>query len=281
MDASTKLELQKTACRIRMGVIEGTFHAKSGHPGGSLSIADDLAYLYWKEMRVDPANPAWPDRDRLVLSKGHCAPALYAALALKGYFPWDEIKSLRHTGALLQGHPDMKHIPGVDMSTGSLGQGVSAACGMALAGKLDQKGYRVYTILGDGEIEEGQVWEAAMFAAHYKLDNLCAIVDNNGLQIDGPVAEVMSPYPITDKFAAFGWHVIPVNGHDYDQLEAAFQEAKTIQGKPVVLVQQSVKGKGVSFMENQVSWHGSAPNAEQYETAMAELEAALAQLDAQ
>ncbi len=281
MDASTKLELQKTACRIRMGVIEGTFHAKSGHPGGSLSIADDLAYLYWKEMRVDPANPAWPDRDRFVLSKGHCVPALYAALALKGYFPWDEIKSLRHTGALLQGHPDMKHIPGIDMSTGSLGQGISAACGMALAGKLDQKDYRVYSILGDGEIEEGQVWEAAMFAAHYKLDNLCVIVDNNGLQIDGPVADVMSPYPIGDKFAAFGWHVITVDGHDFDQLEAAFHEAKTIQGKPVVLVQKSVKGKGVSFMENQVSWHGSAPNAEQYEIAMAELKAALAQLDAQ
>ncbi len=281
MDASTKLELQKTACRIRMGVIEGTFHAKSGHPGGSLSIADDLAYLYWKEMRVDPANPAWPDRDRFVLSKGHCVPALYAALALKGYFPWDEIKSLRHTGALLQGHPDMKHIPGIDMSTGSLGQGISAACGMALAGKLDQKDYRVYSILGDGEIEEGQVWEAAMFAAHYKLDNLCVIVDNNGLQIDGPVADVMSPYPIGDKFAAFGWHVITVDGHDFDQLEAAFHETKTIQGKPVVLVQKSVKGKGVSFMENQVSWHGSAPNAEQYEIAMAELKAALAQLDAQ
>lgn len=280
MDATTKRELQKIACRIRMGVIEGTFCAKSGHPGGSLSIAEDLAYLYWKEMRVDPKNPGWEDRDRLVLSKGHCAPALYAALALKGYFPWDELKSLRHTGALLQGHPDMKHIPGVDMSTGSLGQGISAACGMALAAKIDGKDSRVYTILGDGEIEEGQVWEAAMFAAHYKLDNLCAIVDNNNLQIDGPVEEVMSPYPIADKFAAFGWNVITIDAHDFDQIEAAMNAAKAVKGKPTVLVQKSVKGKGVSFMENQVSWHGAAPNAEQYETAMAELNAALAELEA-
>lgn len=280
MDATTKRELQKIACRIRMGVIEGTFCAKSGHPGGSLSIAEDLAYLYWKEMRVDPKNPGWEDRDRLVLSKGHCAPALYAALALKGYFPWGELKSLRHTGALLQGHPDMKHIPGVDMSTGSLGQGISAACGMALAAKIDGKDSRVYTILGDGEIEEGQVWEAAMFAAHYKLDNLCAIVDNNNLQIDGTVEEVMSPYPITDKFAAFGWNVITIDAHDFDQIEAAMNAAKAVKGKPTVLVQKSVKGKGVSFMENQVSWHGAAPNAEQYETAMAELNAALAELEA-
>ena len=280
MDATTKRELQKIACRIRMGVIEGTFCAKSGHPGGSLSIAEDLAYLYWKEMRVDPKNPGWEDRDRLVLSKGHCAPALYAALALKGYFPWDELKSLRHTGALLQGHPDMKHIPGVDMSTGSLGQGISAACGMALAAKIDGKDSRVYTILGDGEIEEGQVWEAAMFAAHYKLDNLCAIVDNNNLQIDGTVEEVMSPYPITDKFAAFGWNVITIDAHDFDQIETAMNAAKAVKGKPTVLVQKSVKGKGVSFMENQVSWHGAAPNAEQYETAMAELNAALAELEA-
>lgn len=280
MDATTKRELQKIACRIRMGVIEGTFCAKSGHPGGSLSIAEDLAYLYWKEMRVDPKNPGWEDRDRLVLSKGHCAPALYAALALKGYFPWDELKSLRHTGALLQGHPDMKHIPGVDMSTGSLGQGISAACGMALAAKIDGKDSRVYAILGDGEIEEGQVWEAAMFAAHYKLDNLCAIVDNNNLQIDGTVEEVMSPYPITDKFAAFGWNVITIDAHDFDQIEAAMNAAKAVKDKPTVLVQKSVKGKGVSFMENQVSWHGAAPNAEQYATAMAELNAALAELEA-
>lgn len=281
MDATTKLELQKIACRIRMGIIEGTFCAKSGHPGGSLSIADDLAYLYWKELRIDPKNPACPDRDRMVLSKGHCAPGLYAALALRGYFPLEELKSLRHIGALLQGHPDMKHIPGVDMSSGSLGQGVSAACGMALAGKIDGKDYRVYTILGDGEIEEGQVWEAAMFAAHYQLDNLCAIVDNNGLQIDGPVDQVMGPYPITDKFAAFGWNVLTVDAHDFDQLEAAFNAAKTVKGKPTVIVQKSVKGKGVSFMENQVSWHGAAPNAEQYETAMTELKAALAALEAE
>ncbi len=281
MDANLKKDLQKTACRIRMGVIEGTFNAKSGHPGGSLSIAEDLAYLYWKEMKVDPENPQWEDRDRLVLSKGHCAPALYAALAEKGYFPASELKKLRHTGAMLQGHPDMKHIPGVDMTTGSLGQGVSAACGMALAAKISGKDYRTYTILGDGEIEEGQVWEAAMFAAHYKLDNLCAIVDNNGLQIDGPVAEVMSPYPIPEKFAAFGWHVITVDAHDLDQLEAAFAEARTVKGKPTAIIQKSVKGKGVSFMENQVGWHGTAPNAEQYETAMAELKAQLDALDAQ
>ena len=281
MDANLKKDLQKTACRIRMGVIEGTFNAKSGHPGGSLSIAEDLAYLYWKEMKVDPENPQWEDRDRLVLSKGHCAPALYAALAEKGYFPASELKKLRHTGAMLQGHPDMKHIPGVDMTTGSLGQGVSAACGMALAAKISGKDYRTYTILGDGEIEEGQVWEAAMFAAHYKLDNLCAIVDNNGLQIDGPVAEVMSPYPIPEKFAAFGWHVITVDAHDVDQLEAAFAEARTVKGKPTAIIQKSVKGKGVSFMENQVGWHGAAPNAEQYETAMAELKAQLDALDAQ
>ena len=281
MDANLKKDLQKTACRIRMGVIEGTFNAKSGHPGGSLSIAEDLAYLYWKEMKVDPENPQWEDRDRLVLSKGHCAPALYAALAEKGYFPASELKKLRHTGAMLQGHPDMKHIPGVDMTTGSLGQGVSAACGMALAAKISGKDYRTYTILGDGEIEEGQVWEAAMFAAHYKLDNLCAIVDNNGLQIDGSVAEVMSPYPIPEKFAAFGWHVITVDAHDLDQLEAAFAEARTVKGKPTAIIQKSVKGKGVSFMENQVGWHGAAPNAEQYETAMAELKAQLDALDAQ
>ena len=281
MDANLKKDLQKTACRIRMGVIEGTFNAKSGHPGGSLSIAEDLAYLYWKEMKVDPENPQWEDRDRLVLSKGHCAPALYAALAEKGYFPASELKKFRHTGAMLQGHPDMKHIPGVDMTTGSLGQGVSAACGMALAAKISGKDYRTSTILGDGEIEEGQVWEAAMFAAHYKLDNLCAIVDNNGLQIDGPVAEVMSPYPIPEKFAAFGWHVITVDAHDLDQLEAAFAEARTVKGKPTAIIQKSVKGKGVSFMENQVGWHGTAPNAEQYETAMAELKAQLDALDAQ
>ena len=281
MEATAKKELMKIACKIRLGVIEGTFHAKSGHPGGSLSIAEDLAYLYWKEMRIDPKNLKDPHRDRLVLSKGHTAPALYAALALRGYFDLEELQHLRHVDALLQGHPDMKHIPGVDMSTGSLGQGISAACGMALAAKITEgEDYRVYTILGDGEIEEGQVWEAAMFAAHYKLDNLCAIVDNNGLQIDGPVAEVMSPYPITDKFAAFGWHVITIDAHDLDQIEAAFAEARSVKGKPTVIVQTSVKGKGVSFMENQVSWHGSAPNAEQYQQAKEELTAAMAALEA-
>ena len=281
MDAKLQKELQKIACRIRMGVIEGTYHAKSGHPGGSLSIADDLAYLYWKELNIDPKNPKWEGRDRLVLSKGHCAPALYAALAERGYFSAEELKSLRHIGAMLQGHPDMKGTPGVDMSTGSLGQGVSAACGMALSAKISGESWRTYTILGDGEIEEGQVWEAAMFASHYKLDNLCAIVDNNGLQIDGPVDEVMSPYPIPEKFAAFGWHVIEIDAHDFGQIEAALAEAKTVKGKPTAIIQKSIKGKGVSFMENQVGWHGTAPNAEQYETAMSELKAALAALEAE
>ncbi|MEG2597145.1 MAG: transketolase [Oscillospiraceae bacterium] len=275
MDVTAKKELMKIACQIRLGVIEGTFHAKSGHPGGSLSIAEDLAYLYWKEMNIDPKKPQMEQRDRFVLSKGHTAPALYAALALKGFFPWEELQSLRHVGALLQGHPDMKSIPGIDMSTGSLGQGISAACGMALSAKISDEDYRTYAILGDGEIQEGEVWEAAMFAAHYRLDNLCAIVDNNGLQIDGNVADVMSPYPITDKFAAFGWHVIVIDAHDFDSLEKAFAEARTISGKPTVIVQKSVKGKGVSFMENKASWHGSAPNKEQYEIAKKELTEAL------
>lgn len=279
MDATTKKELMKIACKIRMGVIEGTFHAKSGHPGGSLSIAEDLSYLYWREMNVDPKNPKMENRDRLVLSKGHTAPALYAALALKGFFPESELKSLRHIGSMLQGHPDMKHIPGVDMSTGSLGQGISAACGMALSAKISGDSYRTYTILGDGEIEEGQVWEAAMFAAHYKLDNLVAVVDNNNLQIDGTVEEVMSPYPIPEKFAAFGWHVITIDAHNFDEIEKAFEEAKTVKGKPTVVVQKSIKGKGVSFMENQVGWHGSAPNAEQYEQALKELRDTLNDLD--
>ena len=279
MDATTKKELMKIACKIRMGIIEGTFHAKSGHPGGSLSIAEDLSYLYWREMNVDPKNPKMENRDRLVLSKGHTAPALYAALALKGFFPESELKSLRHIGSMLQGHPDMKHIPGVDMSTGSLGQGISAACGMALSAKISGDSYRTYAILGDGEIEEGQVWEAAMFAAHYKLDNLLAIVDNNNLQIDGTVEEVMSPYPIPEKFAAFGWHVVTIDAHDFDEIEKAFEEAKTVKGKPTVIVQKSIKGKGVSFMENQVGWHGSAPNAEQYEQALKELRDTLNALD--
>ncbi len=280
MDETIKKSLQKTACQVRMGVLTGTFHAKSGHPGGSLSIADLLTYLYCAKMHVDPKNPDMPDRDRLVLSKGHTAPALYAILAERGFFDKKELESLRHIGAMLQGHPCI-HTPGVDMSSGSLGQGISAACGMALAGKVKSASYHVYTILGDGEIEEGQVWEAAMFAAHYGLDNLTAIVDNNGLQIDGKITEVCSPEPIDEKFRAFGWHVIVVNdAHDFDQIEAAFNEAETITGKPVAIIQKSVKGKGVSFMENQVGWHGSAPNAEQYEQAMNELKAALAELEA-
>ncbi len=275
MNAEMKKELMKVACKIRMGVIEGVFNAKSGHPGGSLSIADDLAYLYFHEMNVDPKNPDMEKRDRFVLSKGHTAPALYATLALRGFFPEEELKGLRHVGSMLQGHPDMKKIPGVDMTTGSLGQGISAACGMALSAKISGDSYRTYAILGDGEIEEGQVWEAAMFAAHYKLDNILAIVDNNNLQIDGTIEEVMSSYPITDKFKAFGWHVITIDAHDFDQIEKAFEEAKEVKGKPTVIVQKSVKGKGVSFMENQVSWHGAAPNAEQYEIAMKELQQAL------
>ncbi len=280
MDETIKKQLQKTACNIRMGVLTGTFHAKSGHPGGSLSIADLLAYLYFVKMHVDPKNPDMPDRDRLVLSKGHTAPALYAVLAERGFFDHKELESLRHIGAMLQGHPCI-HTPGVDMSSGSLGQGISAACGMALAGKLDAASYHVYTILGDGEIEEGQVWEAAMFAAHYGLDNLTAIVDNNGLQIDGKITEVCSPEPIDEKFRAFGWHVIVVDdAHDFDKLAAAFDEAETVTGKPVAIIQKSVKGKGVSFMENQVGWHGTAPNAEQYEQAMNELRTALAELEA-
>ena len=278
MDAAMKKNLQKIACKVRMGVIEGTYNAKSGHPGGSLSISDLVTYLYFNKMNIDPNVPEMADRDRLVLSKGHTAPALYSVLAQKGYFSADELKTLRHIGALLQGHPCI-HTPGVDMSSGSLGQGMSAACGMALAGKLDGKSYKVYAILGDGEIEEGQVWEAAMFAAHYKLDNLVAIVDNNGLQIDGKITEVCSPEPITDKFAAFGWHVITMDGHDFDDIDRAFAEAEKISGKPVAIIQKSVKGKGVSFMENQVGWHGTAPNKEQYEQAMAELSAQLKELE--
>jgi transketolase len=278
MELAEKIMLQKAAAKVRLGVIEGTFHAKSGHPGGSLSVADTLTYLYWKEMNIDPENPKMENRDRLVLSKGHTAPALYAALAERGYFPVEELKTLRHIGSNLQGHPNMNDTPGVEMSTGSLGQGISAACGMALANKIDDKSARVYAILGDGEIEEGQVWEAAMFAAHYKLDNLVAIVDNNNLQIDGPITEVMSPYPIVDKFASFGWNVIAIDGHDFDQIADAFAAARACKGKPTAIVQKTVKGKGVSFMENQVSWHGTAPNAEQYEQAKAELTAALAAL---
>ncbi len=278
MDASLKKNLQKIACKVRMGVIEGTYNAKSGHPGGSLSICDTLTYLYYNKMNVDSADPDDPARDRLVLSKGHTAPALYSVLAQKGYFDEKELKSLRHIGALLQGHPCI-HTPGIDMSSGSLGQGISAACGMALAGKLDGKSYNVYAILGDGEIEEGQVWEAAMFAAHYGLSNLTAIVDNNGLQIDGAINEVCSPEPITDKFAAFGWHVITMDAHDFDDIDRAFTEASAVTDKPVAIIQKSVKGKGVSFMENKVDWHGKAPNTEEYNQAMSELEAQLNELE--
>ena len=279
MDAMTKKELQIIATKIRMAIIEGTYNAKSGHPGGSLSIADEMAYLYWKELNIDPANPDWAQRDRFVLSKGHAAPALYGALAHRGFFPVEQIATLRKSDSMLQGHPDMKKIPGVDMSSGSLGQGISCAVGMALAAKLDKADWRVYTILGDGEIGEGQVWEAAMFASAKGLDNLVVVVDNNNLQIDGSVEEVNSPYPIPEKFAAFGFHVIEIDGHDLDQIEAAYAEAKTVVGKPTCIVQKSVKGKGVSFMENQCSWHGTAPNKEQYDAAMAELSARLQELE--
>ena len=278
MDATIEKRLKATACKVRMGIIEGTYNAKSGHPGGSLSIADLLTYLYFVKLHVNPAEPDMPERDRFVLSKGHTAPALYATLAQRGFFPEEELKSLRHIGALLQGHPCI-HIPGVDMSSGSLGQGISTACGMALASKLQGSPYRVYTVLGDGEIEEGQVWEAAMFAAHYQLDNLIAIVDNNGLQIDGPITEVCSPEPIPEKFEAFGWHVIRMNAHDFNDMERAFNEAESIIDKPVAIIQTSIKGKDVSFMENQCSWHGTAPNAEQYEQEMAELKALLVGLE--
>ena len=269
---STKLEmLQSAANKIRIGVIEGTHAAKSGHPGGSLSISDIMAYLYFSEMNIDPKNPDMPDRDRFVLSKGHCAPALYAALANRGYFPVEELTTLRKIGSRLQGHPDMTLTPGVDMSAGSLGLGISSAAGMALAAKVDKKDYRVYTVVGDGESEEGQVWEACMFAAHYKLDNFCLILDWNGLQIDGPVAEVMNPTPHDKKLEAFGFHVISIDGHSFEEIEKAFAEARTVKGKPTAIIAKTVKGKGVSFMENQVSWHGSAPNDEQYAQAIAEL----------
>ena len=275
-----KLEmLKEKALNIRLGALEGIYSASSGHPGGSLAIADILSYLYFSEMNVNPENPADPDRDRLVLSKGHTAPALYAALAEKGYFDKSLLSTLRKFGSILQGHPDMKHIPGIDMSTGSLGQGFSAANGIALAGKIDKKDYRVYAILGDGESEEGQIWEAAMFGAHYKLDNLCAIVDNNGLQIDGKVTEVMNPTPLDEKFLAFGWNVYTIDGHNFDEIADALEKAKTVKGKPTAIIANCVKGKGVSFMENQVGWHGSAPNKEQYNQAMTELKAHLAELE--
>lgn len=277
MDNIKKTELKKQALNVRMGIIEGVHSAKSGHPGGSLSCADILTYLYFEYMNIDPKNPKAANRDRLVLSKGHAAPALYSVLANRGYFPVEDLKTLRQIGSVLQGHPDMKHIPGVDMSSGSLGQGISTACGMALSSKHFGNDFRVFTILGDGEIEEGQVWEAAMFAANKNLSNLVAFVDFNNLQIDGSIDEVNSAKPIDKKFEAFNWHVITINGHDFDEIEAALKEAETVD-KPVAIVANTVKGKGVSFMENQVSWHGSAPNDEQYEMAMAELKAALAAL---
>lgn len=267
-----KLELMKTANEVRKGIVTAVHSAKAGHPGGSLSAADIFTYLYFEEMNVDAKDPKNPDRDRFVLSKGHTAPGLYSVLAQKGYFPIEDLKTLRHTGSYLQGHPDMKHIPGVDMTSGSLGQGISAAVGMAIAGKLQGKDYRVYTLLGDGEIQEGQVWEAAMLAGHKKLDNLVVIVDNNNLQIDGAITEVNSPYPIDKKFEAFNFHVINIDGNDFEQIEAAFKEARTVKGRPTALIARTLKGKGVSFMENQVGWHGKAPNDEEYEIAMKDLE---------
>ena len=268
------LELEKIANEVRKGIVTAVHSAKSGHPGGSLSAADILTYLYFEEMNVDPANPKWEDRDRFVLSKGHVAPGLYSTLAEKGYFPKEDLKTLRHTGSYLQGHPDMKHIPGIDMSSGSLGQGVSVAVGMAAAGKYDKKDYRVYTLTGDGEIQEGQIWEAAMWAGHRKLDNLVVIVDNNNLQIDGSIEDVCSPYPIDKKFEAFNFHVINIGGNDFDQIRAAFKEARETKGMPTAIIAKTVKGKGVSFMENAAGWHGKAPNDEEYEIAMADLEKA-------
>ncbi len=275
MEAEKLKRLKQIAANIRLDIVEEVFSASSGHPGGSLSIADILAYLYFEEMRVDPSNPDAADRDRFVLSKGHTAPALYAALAERGFLPKEDLKTFRHVESYLQGHPDMKHTPGVDMTTGSLGIGISAACGMALSAKLSGDTFRVYTVLGDGESEEGQVWEAAMFAAHYKLDNLCAVLDFNGLQIDGPITEVMNPTPLDEKFKAFGWHVRVIDGHDFAQIENAFAEARTVKTQPSIIISKSVKGKGVSFMENQVGWHGTAPNREQYEQAAAEIRAAM------
>ena len=280
MTTEEKKQLQITACKVRMGVIEGTHGAKAGHPGGSLSAADVFTYLYFKELTVDPKNPRWDGRDRFVLSKGHTAPGLYAALAHRGFFPVEDLPTLRHIGSYLQGHPNMNTVPGVDMSTGSLGQGISCAAGMALGLKHQGSACRVYTLLGDGEIQEGQVWEACMFAAHYKLDNFVVIVDNNGLQIDGEVAKVMSPYPIDGKLQSFGFHVRTIDAHDFDQIEEAFLEARTVKGRPSAIILKSVKGKGVSYMENNASWHGKAPNDEEYRQAMDELSAALRELEA-
>ncbi len=272
MEKARELELKRIANDVRLGIIESVYSAGCGHPGGSLSIADILTYLYYEEMNVDAKNPKMPERDRFVLSKGHTAPALYSVLAEKGFFPKSELKTLRQIDSHLQGHPDMKGTPGVDMTTGSLGLGFSAACGMALSGKVYNAPYRVYAVLGDGESEEGQVWEAAMFASHYKLDNLCIVLDLNGLQIDGPIAEVMNPTPHDEKFKAFGWHVITVDAHSFNELEAAFAEAKTVKGKPTVIIAGSVKGKGVSYMENKCEWHGQAPKEDLYKVAVEELE---------
>ncbi len=280
MDAVIRKQLKIRACKARMGIIEGVFNAKSGHPGGSLSCVDILTYLYFDHMNIDPQDPKNEDRDRFVLSKGHAAPALYSVLALRGFFPVEELKTLRKSDSMLQGHPSVKYTPGVDMCTGSLGQGISAACGMALGAKLAGKDFRVFTVLGDGEIQEGQVWEAAMYASAKGLDNLVAVVDNNGLQIDGKIAEVNSPYPIAEKFKSFGWNVLEISAHSFDEIDAAFNAAAEFKGNPSVIVASSVKGKGVSFMEDQVGWHGTAPNAEQYEQAMSELNAALAELEA-
>ena len=280
MTVNEKKQLMALACKVRMGIIEGTHSAKAGHPGGSLSAADVFTYLYAKEMNVDPKNPKWEDRDRFVLSKGHTAPGLYSTLANCGFFPVEDLLTLRHIDSYLQGHPNMNTVPGVDMSTGSLGQGISAAAGMALAAKYQGKNCRVYTLLGDGEIQEGQVWEACMFAAHYKLDNFCAIVDNNGLQIDGAVSDVMSPYPIPEKLKAFGFEVAEIDGHDFDQIEAAFAQAKQTKGNPFAIVMKTTKGKGVSFMETDAGWHGKATNDAEFEIAMNELKAKLAEVEA-
>ena len=279
MTTSEKKQLMAAACKVRMGAIKGVHAAKAGHPGGSLSAADLFTYIYFKELRIDPKNPKWEDRDRFVLSKGHTAPGLYAALALRGYFPEEDLLTLRQIGSHLQGHPNMNLTPGVDMSTGSLGQGVSTAAGMALAAKYQGKDCRVYTLLGDGEIQEGEVWEAFMFAHHYKLDNLCVIIDNNGLQIDGRVEDVMSPYPIPEKLRAFGFQVYEIDGHDFEQMETAFNQARETKGVPSAIVMKTVKGKGVSFMENQAGWHGKAPNDEEFEIAMNELSAQLAEVE--
>ena len=280
MTPEAKKQLRITACKVRMGVIESTHGAKAGHPGGSLSAAEVYTYLYFKEMNIDPKNPKWEDRDRFVLSKGHTTPGLYSTLAERGFFPVEDLPTFRHIDSYLQGHPNMNTVPGVDMSTGSLGQGISVATGMALAAKHTGKANRVYTLLGDGEIQEGQVWEACMAAAHYKLDNLCIIVDNNGLQIGGNIADVMSPYPIVDKLVSFGFEVAAVDGHNFDELEAAFNKARETKGKPFAIVMKTVKGKGVSYMENNAGWHGKAPNDAEYEQAMTELKAQLAELEA-